>query len=69
MLRATSRVHLMLSLLASAVLAGSVLLAASGVPIAVCLLVATLAPVVVVIGHETVGHRHTTAALAARISG
>lgn len=69
MLRATSRVHLMLSLLASAVLVGSVLLAASGVPIAVCLLVATLAPVVVVIGHETVGHRHTTAALAARISG
>ncbi|MGU3650104.1 low temperature requirement protein A [Mycolicibacterium sp. A43C] len=68
MLRATSRVHLALSLLASAVLAGSVLLAASGVPIAVCLLVTTLAPVVVVIGHETVGHRHTAAAVAARIS-
>ncbi|TQK28209.1 low temperature requirement protein LtrA [Arthrobacter sp. SLBN-53] len=68
MLRATSRVHLALSLLASAVLAGSVLLAVSGVPIAVCLLVTTLAPVVVVIGHETVGHRHTAAAVAARIS-
>lgn len=68
MLRATSRVHLVLSLLASAVLAGSVLLAATGVPIAVCLLVTTLAPVVVVIGHETVGHRHTAAAVAARVS-
>ncbi|MGN7781434.1 low temperature requirement protein A [Mycolicibacterium sp. 22603] len=69
MLRATSRVHLVLSLLASAVLAGSVLLAATGVPIAVCLLVTTLAPVVVVLGHETVGHRHTAAAVAARVSG
>ena len=68
MLRATSAVHLVLCVLASAVLAGSVLLASAGVAIAACLLVATAAPVIVVIGHELVGHRHTAVAVAARVS-
>lgn len=66
MLKVHSAVHLGLGVLATGVLAGAVLLAASGVAISVCLLVTTAAPVVVVIGHELIGHRHTAAAVAAR---
>jgi hypothetical protein len=66
MLKTHSAVHLGLGVLATGVLAGAVLLAASGVAISVCLLVTTAAPVVVVIGHELIGHRHTAAAVAAR---
>ena len=36
-----------------------------GVPMTVCLLIATLAPVVSVVGFEMVGHRHAAAAIAA----
>jgi low temperature requirement protein LtrA len=35
-----------------------VLLAAAGVGVAVCLIVVALAPVVTVVGYETLGHRH-----------
>ncbi|MGW0160684.1 low temperature requirement protein A [Mycobacterium sp. NPDC003323] len=69
MLRSHSPVHLVLSVLATAVLAGAVVLAASGVAIAVCLLVTTAAPVIVVVGHELIGHRNTATAVAARVSG
>lgn len=68
MLKAHSPVHLVSSLVGTVVLAGAVLLAASGVAISVCLLVTTAAPVIVVVGHELAGHRHTAAALAARIN-
>ena len=40
-----------------------IVLAAAGVSMAVCLLVLTLAPVVTVVGYETVGHRHMREAL------
>lgn len=46
------------------VLAGSVALAASGVSLGWCLIVAMLAPVVVVVGYETLGYRHQEAVLA-----
>jgi low temperature requirement protein LtrA len=46
---------------ALAVLAGSVWLATTDVPMAVCLLVVTLAPVVVVAAYEITGHRQVPA--------
>ena len=46
-------------------LALSVALAAVGVGIAVCLVVLMLAPVVTVLGYETLGYRHVEEALAA----
>ena len=54
----------------SALLAGtagvlvlSVVLAAAGVSVAVCLVVLMFAPVVTVIGYETLGHRHMAEAV------
>jgi hypothetical protein len=41
----------------------SVLLAYAGLPIAICLVVLMVAPLVTVLGYETVGHRHLDAAL------
>jgi hypothetical protein len=41
-----------------------VLLAGAGVSMAVCLVVLTFAPVVSVVGYETVGHRHQREAIA-----
>ncbi|MGK2869513.1 MAG: low temperature requirement protein A, partial [Mycobacterium sp.] len=69
LLRSINAVHLVLAVLTVAVLVGAVLLALSGVSMAVCLLVATAAPMVAVLGDEWVGHRHTAAALAARTGG
>jgi low temperature requirement protein LtrA len=56
-----------LSLLAgtAGVLVGSVVLAAVGASVAVCLIVLMFAPVVTVLGYETLGHRHVAEALAA----
>jgi low temperature requirement protein LtrA len=56
--------HLSLLAATAAVLALSVGLAALGAGIAVCLVVLMLAPVVTVVGYETVGYRHVEAALA-----
>jgi low temperature requirement protein LtrA len=50
--------HLGLLLGTAAVLALSVILSAAGVGIEICLLVVTAAPVVTIVGYETVGHRH-----------
>ncbi|MFE6157776.1 low temperature requirement protein A [Streptomyces sp. NPDC056486] len=58
LLSATDRFHLLLISLTLAVLLVAVLLAAAGVAIAVCLLLIMLAPLVTVIGYETIGHRH-----------
>lgn len=52
------RFHLLLLLGAAAFCVLPVVLAAAGVAMPVCLLVLVLAPVVVVVGYETVGHRH-----------
>jgi hypothetical protein len=41
----------------------SVLLAHAGLPMAICLVVLMVAPLVTVLGYETVGHRHLDAAL------
>lgn len=46
----------------------SVLLAALGLSLGVCLLVVMLAPAVIVVGYETVGHRHM-AAVMERVAG
>jgi hypothetical protein len=42
---------------------GSVVLAATGLGIAACLVVLALAPAVTVVGYETIGHRHMTEAM------
>ncbi len=51
------------------VLVAAVLLASSGVAMAVCLLVVPMAPIAVVVGFETVGHRRTENAVARALSG
>jgi low temperature requirement protein LtrA len=55
--------HLALLAGTMAVLVLSVALAALGVGVAACLLVLMFAPVVTVVGYETVGHRHVSEAL------
>ena len=60
--------HIWLLVGTAAVLVTSVVLAAAGVGVAVCLVVLMLAPVVTVVGFELVGHRHLAAALE-RIQG
>jgi low temperature requirement protein LtrA len=56
--------HLWLLGGSAAVLALSVVLAALGVSIAVCLLVLMFTPIVTVVGYEALGHRHVQEALA-----
>jgi low temperature requirement protein LtrA len=58
LLSSTDPFHVLLITLTLAVLALAAVLAASGVSVAVCLLVVMLAPFVTVVGYETVGHRH-----------
>ena len=55
--------HVLLFVGSLAVLALAVVLAALGASIGVCLVVLTLAPAVTVVGFETVGNRHQSAAL------
>jgi hypothetical protein len=55
--------HIGLLVGTTAVLALAVLLASAGLPMAVCLVVLMLAPLVTVLGYETVGHRHLNVAL------
>jgi low temperature requirement protein LtrA len=50
--------HVLLLVATMAVLGLAVALAASGVSMAVCLVVLMLAPVTTVVGYETIGHRH-----------
>jgi low temperature requirement protein LtrA len=47
----------------AAVLLLSIVLAAAGVDVAICLIVLALAPVVTIVGYETLGHRHVAEAL------
>jgi low temperature requirement protein LtrA len=55
--------HLALLAGSAAVLGLSVLLAALGVSVAICLLVLMFTPIVTVLGYETLGHRHVQDAL------
>ncbi|MET4159707.1 low temperature requirement protein A [Agromyces sp. PvR057] len=55
--------HIALFLASAAVLAGAVIAVASGASLPTGILITAFAPVVVVIGYETVGHRHQAAAL------
>jgi low temperature requirement protein LtrA len=57
------RLHIALFAGSVATLLGAIGLAASGASIGVCLLIVTVAPAVVVVGYETIGHRHQAAAL------
>jgi len=61
--------HLLLLVLTGAVLGVAVWLAASGISMANCLLVVTLAPLVTVVGYETLGHRHAAEAIARSLDG
>jgi low temperature requirement protein LtrA len=46
-----------------AVLVAASLVAASGGSLGICLLLVTLSPIIVVVGYETIGHRHEAAVL------
>jgi len=58
LMRAHDPFHLALVTATAGLLVLSVVLAASGVSVAVCLIVLALAPAVTVIGYEILGHRH-----------
>jgi Bacterial low temperature requirement A protein (LtrA) len=59
--------HALVATATAAVLAAAVAMAASGVPMAACLLVIMLAPAVGVVGFEWIGHRHVARAIDKRI--
>jgi hypothetical protein len=61
--RALDPFHLWLLAGTALFLVGSVALAAAGVGVPVCLIVLALAPVVTIVGYETLGHRHMADAL------
>jgi low temperature requirement protein LtrA len=69
MVRTMDAFHLLLIALTAAVLGLAVWLAAAGISMANCLLVVTLAPMVSVVGYETLGHRHAAQAIARSVSG
>ena len=63
LVRAVDPFHLALLAGAATVLVLPVMLATVGAPMAVCLVVLMLAPLVPVIGYETVGYRHMATAV------
>jgi hypothetical protein len=63
LMRTRDPFHLLLLAGTAAVVLLAILLAAVGVSMPVCLIVLALAPVVTVIGYETIGHRHVAEAL------
>jgi low temperature requirement protein LtrA len=63
LLRSFDPFHLGLLAATAATLAAAVVLAAAGVDMVVCLLVVAVAPVITIVGYETVGHRHIAAVL------
>lgn len=64
LMRSVDPFHLLLILGSSCFLAAGVIAAAMGAPIGVCLILVTLSPFVVVVGYETLGHRHQATELA-----
>lgn len=69
MVRTIDVFHIVLVSLVAITLAASVVLVSAGMDMAVCLLVVMLAPIVVVIGFELVGHRHAEEALRQAVVG
>ncbi|NUU19679.1 low temperature requirement protein A [Cellulomonas humilata] len=63
LVRAVDPFHLVLVGCAVVALAGAVVLAVLGAGFGACLILVMLAPAIVVIGYETVGHRHMAAAM------
>jgi hypothetical protein len=63
LVHATDPFHLTLLSGTAAVLMLAVALAAIGAPMAVCLVVLMLAPLVTVVGYETIGHQHMAIAV------
>ena len=63
LVRAVDPFHIALLAGTAALLIIPVMLAATGAPMAICLVVLMLAPLVTVIGYETVGHRHVAIAV------
>jgi low temperature requirement protein LtrA len=64
LVRTVDGLHVVLIAVTGAVLGLAVWLAHDGISMANCLLVVTLAPMVTVVGYETVGHRHAAQAVA-----
>jgi low temperature requirement protein LtrA len=62
--RAFDPFHALLIAVTAVIVAGSVLMAAAGVPLVWCLAVLSTAPWVTVVGYETIGHRHIEQVLA-----
>ena len=56
--------HALLVAITAVVLVGAVLASGAGVPMTVCLLIVTLAPMVTVAGFEMLGHQHAAEAIA-----
>jgi low temperature requirement protein LtrA len=69
LLRTVDAFHLLLLALTAVVLAVAVWMAAAGISMANCLLVVTLAPMVTVVGYESLGHRHAAEAIARNLAG
>jgi hypothetical protein len=63
LMRTRDPFHVLLLAATGAILALAVVLAEADVGVTTCLLVVMLAPVVTVVGYETVGHRHMADAL------
>jgi low temperature requirement protein LtrA len=63
LVRAVDPFHITLLAGTATVLVLAVILATMGAPMAVCLVVLMLAPIVTIIGYETVGHRHMVIAV------
>ncbi|MFB7842522.1 low temperature requirement protein A [Microbacterium sp. NPDC056052] len=69
LLRQIDLLHFWLFVGAMAALAAAVAVVASGASLAVGIAVTVLSPVVVIVGYETLGHRHQAAAVARAIGG
>jgi low temperature requirement protein LtrA len=64
LVRGLDAFHALLVAGTAVVLVAAVALALAGLPMAVCLLIVTLAPAVSVVGYELLGHRHAAEAIA-----
>jgi low temperature requirement protein LtrA len=63
LLRTFDPFHVGLCASTAATLAVAVVLAVAGVDMVVCLLVVAVAPIITIVGYETLGHRHTATVL------
>ncbi len=68
LVRTVDAFHLLLLVVTAGVLVAAVWLADAGISMANCLLVVTLAPMVTVVGYESLGHRHAAEAIAKNLA-